>query len=144
MLIDKVMLIDEDKDFLVELKKILNLCGYSIIVVNDKTTALQIVLTRKPDVILLNTEMKGVYRFQLVKRLKSTPKAADIPIIVMSYYLITQQDRMMMNLYGVELYLKKPFNPLDVISSIEEVLSNRRIKAKRNGEFHLLSHRNHV
>ena len=64
------MIVDDDKEFLEKLQEILAVSGYITIGIIDSTIALQAVHTIKPDVILLDIKMKGIYRFQLAESLR--------------------------------------------------------------------------
>jgi len=70
MAANKIMIVDDDKEFLEKLQEILTLSGYNSIAINESTIALQAVHTIKPDVILLDIKMKGIYRFHLAERLE--------------------------------------------------------------------------
>jgi len=53
----KIMVIDDNKEFLEELQELLNLTGYDTVVFSDGTSALKMVSKIKPDVILLDLKL---------------------------------------------------------------------------------------
>ena len=117
----KILAIDNDVEFLEDLEKMLNLGGYDPITTNDSTTALNIALEAKPDVILTGIKMKGLSGFQVADRLNQHVETADIPVIAMSGHSIKKEHNRLMQMLGIKALIKKPFNPLDVISCIEMV-----------------------
>lgn len=121
----RIMIIDDDKDFLAELKETLALCGYDIIVANDPSSALGIIKSAKPDVLLLDLKMPYKSGFQLASELKLYSELEHIPIIAMTAFFKDSYAQLM-NLCGITKCLKKPFNPLDVIAQIEEELANTK------------------
>jgi CheY-like chemotaxis protein len=112
----KVMIIDDDKEFLEELEEMLASSGYQAVAVNDSSKALSEVLKVKPDIILLDMKMKGLNGFQVAKQIKSDPKVSKIPVIAMSAYFGNGGS---LSICDDNIRLNKPFNPLDVIARIE-------------------------
>ncbi|MDD4938963.1 MAG: response regulator [Candidatus Omnitrophica bacterium] len=118
----KVMVIDDDKEFLQELRETLSLSGYELIAVNDASNAVEMVHATKPDVILLDLKMPQKSGFQIADELRHLSEVSNIPIIAMSAYLKDDYSPLL-NICGIKECLRKPFNPLDVIAKIEEVLA---------------------
>lgn len=119
----RIMIIDDDKDFLAELKETLVLGGYDIIVAEDPFSALELAKNGKPDVLLIDLKMPYKSGFQLASELKSHSELEHIPVIAMTAFFQDNYDQLM-NFCGIHKCLKKPFNPLDVIALIEEELAN--------------------
>ncbi|HTZ11890.1 MAG TPA: response regulator [Candidatus Margulisiibacteriota bacterium] len=117
----KVMIVDDDKEFLQELKETLALSGYDMIAANDASSALDIAYKEKLDLILLDLKMPQKSGFQLAYELKRLSELGHIPIIAMTGYYKDGYTSLL-EMCGIKKCLKKPFNPLDVISEIEEVL----------------------
>lgn len=116
----KVMLIDDDKEFLEEIRDTLSLSGYDVFPVNDATKVASAVQKIKPDIILLDLKMPKKSGFEVANELRHSSEDANIPIIAMSAFL--NEDLLpLMNICGIQKYLKKPMYPLDLIAQIEEV-----------------------
>ena len=120
----KVMIIDDDKEFLEELKETLKLNDYEIIAVEDPALALNMAVSKKPDVVLLDLKMPGKSGFMLADEFRDSRKIADIPIIAMSG-CFKSKDSEFLNICGFRDYLEKPFRPADVIAKIEDALKNK-------------------
>lgn len=121
----KIMIIDDDKDFLSELKETLALGGYDIVISNDSSSALDLAKSAKPDVLLIDLKMPYKSGFQLASELKLYSELEHIPVIAMTAFFKDGYVQLM-NLCGIHKCLKKPFNPLDVIAQIEEELANTK------------------
>jgi DNA-binding response OmpR family regulator len=122
----RVMIIDDDKEFLDELQEILNLSGYDTEVFSDGETALKMVNEVKPDIILLDLKMSGKSGLQVADELSHLSETAHIPIVAVTAYYTQKEHTMLMNICGIKRRLIKPFNPLDVINTIEAVLKENR------------------
>ena len=123
----KIMIVDDDKEFLEEFKEMLNLSGYHTTTFPDGTSALRMVSKVKPDIILLDLRLKGRSGLEVASELKRFPETADIPIIAMTAYYTEKERIKLMNAFGIQSCLMKPFNPLDAIARIEAVF-------KENGD----------
>lgn len=120
----KVMVVDDDKEFLEELRETLALSGYELVAVNDATAVLDLVNSAKPDVILLDLKMPQKSGFQVADELRHLSQSGSVPVIAMSAYLKDEYIPLL-KICGIKRCLKKPFYPLDVIAQIEEVLAER-------------------
>jgi DNA-binding response OmpR family regulator len=120
----RVVIVDDDKDFLGELEEVLIMSGYDLVAVNDPMTALGVAAEVKPDVVLLDLKMPKKTGFELASDLGHFFEGSPVPIIAMSAFY--KDDFMpLLNFCGIKRCLKKPFNPLDVISEIENALKEK-------------------
>jgi DNA-binding response OmpR family regulator len=115
----KVMVVDDDKEFLDEINEMLNLSGYETILLSDSRYAFMEVCKVKPDVILLDLKMDGVNGFELADELRSSPETKFIPVIGITGFYTEKEHQLLMRVCGIKQCLIKPFNPLDVIAAIE-------------------------
>ncbi|MGE5308403.1 MAG: response regulator [Deltaproteobacteria bacterium] len=114
----KVMIVDDDKDFLTEISETLVLVGYEVSAVNDPTQVVEKALRENPNVMLLDLKMPKINGFSLAAEMRHYPELANLPIIAVTGYF--KEDYLpLMNICGIHNYLKKPFNVLDAITQIE-------------------------
>lgn len=116
----KILIIDDDKEFLEELDETLALSGYSVTAVNDPQEALDTTNRIKPDAILLDLKMPNKSGFQVADEIRHYAELAHIPIFAMTGHFKDDYEPLM-NICGIKRCLKKPFNPLDVIALLEDV-----------------------
>jgi len=122
----KIMVIDDNKEFLEELQELLNLTGYDTVVFSDGTSALKMVSKIKPDVILLDLKLKGKSGFHVASELKRFRKTANIPIIAMTGFYVKEEHAKLMNTVGVKTFLIKPFDSSEAIAKIKAVLKKKK------------------
>ncbi|MFA5100624.1 MAG: response regulator [Candidatus Omnitrophota bacterium] len=120
----RILVVDDDLEFLQELKETLHLSGYEVDAVNKSVNAVGFAIDRKPDLILLDLRMDGMTGFEVAKELRMLPQTSRIPIIAMSGYFSEAQDCTLFDFFQIRDCLQKPFNPLDVISHIEDKFKN--------------------
>lgn len=121
----KIMIVDDDKEFLEELNETLKANNYKVVLVSESSKVLGLVCSEKPDLILMDIRMPGKSGFQLAKEIKHDYKISPIPIIAMSAYL-QEDDSPLMEMCGIGSRLEKPFTPLDVITRIENALQGNK------------------
>lgn len=125
----RVMVVDDNKDFLQELEEILSLSGYDVVASSDALSALETACKAKPDIVLLDLKMSGKSGFRLAEEIKHFPELKNIPIIGMTGHFIDVEYSLLVHLSGMKKCLIKPFLPLDLINQIEALL---RDKTKNN------------
>jgi len=118
----KIMVIDDDKEFLEELGEMLKLSGYDLVAANDADVAIAVAKETNPVVILLDLKMPKKSGFQLASELKYFSELEKVPIIAMSAFY-KDDYKPLLNMCGIKRCLTKPFRPLDVIAEIEEALA---------------------
>ena len=121
----KVMIVDDDKAFLEELAEMIKMSGYTVVTSGKSEEVVKAVKKEKPDVILMDLKMDGLDGFQLVMQIKHHKDICEIPIIMMTGHYNDETDVWLENSFGVQRFMKKPFNPLDVISRIEETTASK-------------------
>ena len=123
MLPSKIMIVDDNKEFVEELKETLGLCGYDALGVFDSRQVLTMAQRIKPELILLDLRMPGTNGFELARELKNTRETAEIPIVAMSGYFPVDDRRLLLDTSAMEACVKKPFAISDLIHEIEAVLN---------------------
>jgi two-component system alkaline phosphatase synthesis response regulator PhoP/two-component system response regulator VicR len=80
--------------------------------------------SEKPDLIILDVMMPRMDGFEALQRLKTDPETSHIPVIMLT---ARAQDRDVLQgyQYGADLYLTKPFSPLELISLVKRVFESQ-------------------
>ncbi|HOW43398.1 MAG TPA: response regulator [Candidatus Omnitrophota bacterium] len=121
----KVIIVDDDKEFLEELKETLMLSGYEVFETAQADLVQHQANFIKPDVILLDLKMNDMNGFEVADELRQFTATMGIPIIAMTGFFREDEHVPLLNICGIQKCLKKPFNPLDVIVAIEGVLKKK-------------------
>ena len=77
---------------------------------------------RMPDAILLDIEMPRMDGFEFAKTIKSDPRSAHIPIIMITSRT-AEKHRNRARELGVEAYLGKPFQEEELLRNLREMLA---------------------
>jgi CheY-like chemotaxis protein len=121
--IPPVVMVIEDDELIHELiARALGPQPYQLHYVTDGTAAARDLQRVKPDVILMDIQLPGIDGITLTRRLKGSPAAARIPIIMMSGDSRAETLRASIEA-GASAFVVKPFTTESLASKLEQVLS---------------------
>ncbi len=118
----RVMIIDDEEDFLMMTKKNLERTGvYEVATLPSARDVVSHVHSFKPDIILLDIIMPGKGGVEVCKEINNDPEGRHIPVIIISA-LDKDTDKIKAYEAGVTAYLAKPIEKKDLIAKIEKIL----------------------
>jgi DNA-binding response OmpR family regulator len=117
-----ILIIDDEKD-LVELVRynLEDKEGYDVISANNGQSGLEIAQGHKLDLIVLDLMMPGMDGLEVCRRLRSDPRTARIPLIMLTAKA-TEADRIVGLELGADDYITKPFSPRELVARIKAIL----------------------
>ena len=121
---DKTILVVDDEKHIVRLVQInLERAGYKVLTAYDGKEGLQKAQQEKPDLIVLDVMMPYMDGFEVLKHLKRQPETRDIPVIMLT---AKAQDADVFRGWkeGVDTYLTKPFNPMELLSFVKRIFQS--------------------
>jgi len=80
----KILIVDDEKEFLIMLREALELRGFEVITVENAVEAGLELATKIPSLMLMDIRMPGIDGMQACKVIKRNPATKDIPIIIVS------------------------------------------------------------
>ena len=121
----KILIVDDDNDFVEAMTSILESKGYSVVSASNGTEGLAKAKEEKPDLMLLDVMMSTKTEgFDLARNLKNEASTKDLPVIMITGI------RKDMNLpFGfepdpdylpVKALLEKPIKPDELIKAVEQ------------------------
>jgi DNA-binding response OmpR family regulator len=115
----KVLIVDDEPDILLMLRINLDAEGYQTALAADGETALRRIDDETPDVVLLDVMMPVMDGWSVLETLSSR---ADSPrVIVLSAKTASRDVRRALDLGAAE-YLTKPFEPENLLATVQRVL----------------------
>jgi serine/threonine protein kinase/CheY-like chemotaxis protein len=104
--------------------------GYRVLSAESGARALEVVAREKVDLVLLDIEMPGLSGMDVLRRLRQTHGAAELPII-MATARSDSQDMVQALEAGANDYVVKPLDFPVVLARVEAQLRTRRAAARR-------------
>ena len=128
----KILTCDDEKNIVRLIQVNLERQGYEVVTAYNGRECLEKVDSEKPDLILLDLMMPEMTGFEVLEVLKGNPETANIPVIMLT---ARTQDQDVLKGWqsGVECYLTKPFNPIELITFIKRIfaIEERDVPEKR-------------
>lgn len=117
----KICIIEDEKDIVRLLSYNLEKEGYDVASLGTGETAVEFILSEKPDLILLDIMIPSVDGFEVCKRLKANANTAHIPIIMITAK--TEESNIVTGLeLGADDYIAKPFSIVVLIARVRAAL----------------------
>jgi DNA-binding response OmpR family regulator len=117
----KVLLVDDDPVILKLLQVNFEMEGYKVMTANDGVEGLEKARTERPDIVLLDIMMPRMDGLEVTKALKGDASTKDIPIILLSAKAQASDVQVGKDM-GADDYLTKPFDPLELLDRVNELL----------------------
>jgi CheY-like chemotaxis protein len=114
---NKILLVDDDQDFLQLLEFDFKKKGYHVVTASNGEEGLTKAFAEKPSLIVLDIKMPKMDGYTFVRRLKKDPETKDIPLIVLTSY---EPMKDMFQLEGVMDYYVKSANMEGLIKAVEK------------------------
>ena len=117
----KIMVVDDDQDFVESITLILESAGYNIITADSGERCIEILQYEKPDLIILDVMMETITEgFNIGYEIKSNPKYHNIPIIMVSSIKDDKGFQVEKEFIHADDFLNKPFEPKVFLESIKK------------------------
>ena len=116
-----IMLADDELDIRTILRILLESSDTRILEASNGTDALDIARRSSPDLILLDWMMPGLDGLGVLQALRGDPETAGIPIIMLSSCDQPDEIQRVLDL-DVTAYMAKPFNPTELLATVEQAL----------------------
>jgi len=95
----------------------------------DGYTALELVKTHQPDLVLLDVMMPRISGFEVCRRIKSNPETEDIPVImVTALNELGDIERAIQS--GTDDFLSKPINKWELVVRVRTMLKLKHLTDK--------------
>jgi len=125
----KILVVDDDVEYAMGIKAILNSRDYAVSTANNKASGMEKAKTDSPDLIILDVMMEGRHDgFEMARELQKEPQCRDTPILMLTS--ITEKtgtdfkseagDPSWMPVQG---YLDKTVKPEVLIAEVEKLLA---------------------
>ena len=130
-----VLIADDDGISRKLLRRLLEQDGYAVRAAADGVEALELFAEEDIDIVLLDIVMPGLDGISVLERLKATPGANHVPVIMISAVDETESVVRCIEI-GADDYLPKPFNPVILRARINAGLAKKRLHDLERARVH--------
>lgn len=130
----KILAVDDEKHILRLVQINLEKAGYEVYTGSNGQEAVDKTREFSPDLIVMDVMMPVMDGFEALKTLKADPATAGIPVIMLT---AKAQDADVFHGWqsGADLYLTKPFNPMELLTFVKRIFDTQSEAAAADKTF---------
>jgi len=117
----KILVVDDEKDLLDLVKRILTRGGFEVITALDGKEGLAKVYSEAPNLIILDINMPGMNGWEVCGKIRGDPLYKHLPIIMLTVRKKKEDQLKGLDIGGDE-YITKPFYPKELLARVKAVL----------------------
>lgn len=116
-----VLIVDDDYSITKVLRGYLEQAGFQVLVAHDGETALRLLRTERPDVLVLDLMLPDRDGWEITRVIRADATLAATPIIMLTAR-IEDTDKIIGLELGADDYITKPFNAREVVARVRALL----------------------
>jgi putative two-component system response regulator len=120
-----ILCIDDDRLVLGVCTSALEAHGYRVVMATNGHAGIAIAEKERPALILLDVFMPGMDGFEVCRQLRAEPAFRHTPIVILTAMSEPDLEAKGMEA-GATLSIRKPFDPAQVVSTVEQCLGKKR------------------
>jgi DNA-binding response OmpR family regulator len=117
----KILVVEDEAALAKVLKMRLEIEGFEVRTAGDGAEGMEMIGQQRPDLVVVDLMMPVMDGYEMTRAIKSEPKLASIPVLVLS---ALKQEREMERLrkLGANAFLPKPYDSRELTAKIRELL----------------------
>ncbi len=116
-----ILVVDDEQSIRDMLTLALELNGYDCLLAENASEANDLIVNKRPDLVLLDWMMPGISGIELARRLRRDSNTKSIPVIMITAKS-AQSNKIDGLETGVDDYVTKPFSTMELLARIKTVL----------------------
>jgi len=117
----KKILIIEDEEHIAEAEKLILQDKFKVLVAKNGTNGLAMAVKMRPDIIVLDIMLPHMSGYEICQKLRDEKSLSNTKIIMATAKTQEADERLGLNM-GADEYIKKPFEPEELLEVIDKVL----------------------
>jgi DNA-binding response OmpR family regulator len=121
----RIIIADDDEIIGEIARDALIAAGHGAGLILDGEEALKVIKARRPDLVILDCNMPGLSGVVLVQELRKITEFASLPVMMLTGRQ-GLRDEELARFAGANDYMKKPFDPDELVFRIEQLLAKNQ------------------
>ena len=118
----KILIVDDEPNIVLAIEFLLQRQGYLVEKAYNGLQALEVAIDFQPDIIILDVMMPDMNGFEVGKQIRQLPALEHTKIIFLTAKG-TQKDKQTGYASGAEVYMIKPFDNDELVTTVQEMLT---------------------
>lgn len=119
-----ILSVDDERDVTELVAFHLTRAGCTVITAASGRQALELIHTRRPDLVILDLMLPDIDGFGVCEILRRQPETAALPIIILTAWATSDARHLGLELGALD-YLTKPFSPKNLVDRVKGMLDRR-------------------
>ncbi len=115
----RILVIEDQEDNRQIVRDLVTASGYELIEATTGEEGLAVAARERPDLILMDIQLPGIDGYEVTRRIKADPKLSKIPIIAVTSYALSGDDKKAFAA-GCDGYVTKPYSPRLLLAKLRE------------------------
>ncbi len=121
----KSVLLAEDEPNIVEsIRFLLQRAGFEVMVATDGRQALEMALTQRPNVLVLDLMLPEMDGYEVLRKLRADPVGETLPVLILTAKG-QRVDRETALENGADQFMTKPFANAEIVAAVSELATLR-------------------
>lgn len=121
----RIIIADDDEIVATIVSDALFAAGHAVGWVKDGASALDVIRRRAPDLLILDCNMPEKSGIMVLRELRQSPHYYHLPVLMLTARGSGSNEEIA-RYEGANDYLTKPFNPIELVDRVEELVAGRR------------------
>lgn len=117
----RILVVDDDRQIVRLVSAYLEQAGFQTLTAHDGATALRLVRSERPDLMVLDLMLPDIDGADLTRIIRTDSHLTSMPIIMLTAR-VDDTDKIIGLELGADDYITKPFNPREVVARVRAVL----------------------
>jgi len=118
----RILAVDDEPNIVRLIQVNLERQGYQVETASNGTQALAKIRDHRPDLLVSDVMMPEMGGFELLENIRRDNSIADLPVIMLTAKT-SEKDIMDGMVRGADMYLTKPFNPIELLQFVKRILA---------------------
>jgi two-component system, cell cycle response regulator DivK len=115
----RILIVEDNEDNMTLVRDVLASRGYAIIEAVDGRQGLELAMTQRPDLIIMDLSLPLLDGWEVVRQLKADPDLRSIPVVALTAHAMVGDREKALDA-GCDDYLAKPIRLAILIAKVKE------------------------
>ena len=121
-----ILVVEDNERNLKLLRDVLEYAGYDVRVARTAEDGITLAVSEPPDLVLMDLQLPGIDGMEALRRLRESPRTADIPVVAVTAQAMKQDRERALNA-GFNGYLEKPITVRAFPDQVRRFLSGGEV-----------------